>query len=49
MGQSPSLREPGTVIAIWYTPAEPDASAAPKTVAGMLPMLMDGRVAVDYV
>ena len=49
MGQSPLVRDPGTWMAIWYTPAEPDASAAPSTVAGMLPMLMDGRVAVAYV
>jgi hypothetical protein len=35
-------------MAIWYKPAEPDASAAPSTMAGMLSMLMEGRVAVAY-
>jgi hypothetical protein len=47
MGQSPSASVPGTWIAIWYNPAEPGASAAPYTVAGVLLMVTVGADAVE--
>ena len=46
IGQSPSVRVPGTWIAIWYNPAEPGASAALSTMAGTLLIVTTGVVAV---